>query len=99
LTKWLFLGDDLNDLECMRLCGISACPADATAAVRQICTYVSPCRGGEGGCPGHYRMADQPEADSGGGSPVKGYFHDQDGICPAASSGYVYRGNQSILRR
>jgi 3-deoxy-D-manno-octulosonate 8-phosphate phosphatase (KDO 8-P phosphatase) len=48
LDEVAFLGDDLNDLECMRLCGISACPADATAAVRQICTYVSPCRGGEG---------------------------------------------------
>lgn len=48
LSDIVFLGDDINDLECLKLCGISACPADAVAPVRQACTYVSSLRGGDG---------------------------------------------------
>lgn len=44
----LFMGDDIPDLEIMQNVGLPACPADAAADVKQIATYVSPARGGEG---------------------------------------------------
>lgn len=47
-TETLYIGDDLNDLACMRECGQRACPCDAVREIREICTYVSPLRGGEG---------------------------------------------------
>lgn len=48
LSEIAFLGDDINDLECLKLCGVSACPADAVRPVREACTYVSTLCGGEG---------------------------------------------------
>lgn len=43
-----YIGDDLNDLECIRLCGFSACPQDAQREVKQSVDYVSTCDGGHG---------------------------------------------------
>lgn len=37
LEQIAYIGDDLNDLECMKLCGFSACPHDAS---KEICDYV-----------------------------------------------------------
>lgn len=42
------IGDDLNDLPCMRLCGVAACPADAVEAVRTQADYVCRAPGGRG---------------------------------------------------
>ena len=42
------IGDDLNDLDCLHYAGVSACPADAMAAVRGACTYVCKAAGGRG---------------------------------------------------
>ncbi len=36
----LFMGDDINDLEVMRLCGLVVCPADASPAVQEIADLV-----------------------------------------------------------
>jgi 3-deoxy-D-manno-octulosonate 8-phosphate phosphatase (KDO 8-P phosphatase) len=44
----LYMGDDLPDLEVMKLAGFSACPADAAAEIKEISTYVSFRKGGEG---------------------------------------------------
>lgn len=44
----LYIGDDCNDLTCMEVCGISACPSDAHPAVRRQADYVCAARGGEG---------------------------------------------------
>lgn len=44
----VYVGDDVNDLECMQMCGVSACPADAIPAVQQVVTYRSAYKGGEG---------------------------------------------------
>lgn len=44
----LYIGDDCNDLTCMELCGISACPSDADPTVRRQADYVCAARGGEG---------------------------------------------------
>ena len=43
-----YIGDDLNDLECMDFAGMSACPADAMASVRSEVDYVCKCEGGRG---------------------------------------------------
>ena len=43
-----YIGDDLNDLDCIHFCGLTACPADAVeevlAAVDHVCTR----KGGSG---------------------------------------------------
>lgn len=43
-----YIGDDLNDLECMKICGYSAAPADAVDEVLASVDYVCKHRGGEG---------------------------------------------------
>lgn len=43
-----YIGDDLNDLECMELCGMSACPADAVEEVIRKADFVCSKKGGEG---------------------------------------------------
>lgn len=43
-----FMGDDLVDLECMQLCGVCGCPADAVKEVREAADYVADSRGGQG---------------------------------------------------
>lgn len=43
-----YLGDDLNDLPGMRLCGFVGCPADACDEVKEIADYVSGVKGGYG---------------------------------------------------
>jgi len=44
----LYIGDDINDYAAMRLCGFTACPADAVSEVRSFCGYVSHLQGGKG---------------------------------------------------
>lgn len=43
-----FIGDDIPDLELMKLVGFKACPADACKEIRQIADYTSLYKGGEG---------------------------------------------------
>lgn len=43
-----YMGDDLNDLECMKICGLTACPADAVEKVKSIVDFVSDKNGGAG---------------------------------------------------
>lgn len=43
-----YIGDDINDLDCMKLCGITGCPADAIDEVRNIVSYVCKKNGGDG---------------------------------------------------
>jgi YrbI family 3-deoxy-D-manno-octulosonate 8-phosphate phosphatase len=44
----LYIGDDLNDIEVMKLCGIVACPADAVEEVKKMAHIVLRRKGGEG---------------------------------------------------
>ena len=44
----LCIGDDLNDIEILRLTMLSACPADAAEEVKEICDYISEVKGGDG---------------------------------------------------
>lgn len=50
LTKDMvaYIGDDLNDLPPMELCGFVGCPADACIEVKKIASYVSSVKGGYG---------------------------------------------------
>ena len=43
-----YIGDDLNDLECMQYCGFSACPADAVPEIQRVVQYVCKRNGGRG---------------------------------------------------
>jgi 3-deoxy-D-manno-octulosonate 8-phosphate phosphatase (KDO 8-P phosphatase) len=43
-----YIGDDVNDLELIKLVGLSACPADGMIDVRSIVDYVCEHKGGNG---------------------------------------------------
>lgn len=43
-----YIGDDVNDLDCIRYCGYSACPADAVPEVLEAVDYVCNRDGGRG---------------------------------------------------
>jgi 3-deoxy-D-manno-octulosonate 8-phosphate phosphatase (KDO 8-P phosphatase) len=43
-----FIGDDINDLECMKCCGFKGCPADAAPEIKNIADFVSAKNGGDG---------------------------------------------------
>ena len=43
-----YIGDDLNDLECIEYCEFSACPADAVDEVKNCVNYVCGQNGGYG---------------------------------------------------
>ena len=43
-----YIGDDLNDLECMEFCGLTGCPADAVEEIQGKVHYVCGHDGGKG---------------------------------------------------
>ncbi|WP_242826714.1 KdsC family phosphatase [Butyrivibrio sp. NC2007] len=43
-----YIGDDINGLGAMKLCGYIGCPSDSAAEVKELATYVSPIPGGHG---------------------------------------------------
>jgi 3-deoxy-D-manno-octulosonate 8-phosphate phosphatase (KDO 8-P phosphatase) len=43
-----FIGDDINDIEAMKLAGLSACPADAMADVQKTAHVICTNKGGQG---------------------------------------------------
>ena len=43
-----YIGDDINDLDCVKYCGFTACPADSIAEVRSSVVYVCKSAGGRG---------------------------------------------------
>lgn len=48
LENTIYMGDDIPDVECMRLVGIPVCPADACREVVDSSVYVSEYEGGHG---------------------------------------------------
>jgi 3-deoxy-D-manno-octulosonate 8-phosphate phosphatase (KDO 8-P phosphatase) len=44
----LYMGDDIPELEVMKLVGLPVCPADAAEEIKAISMYVSPFPGGKG---------------------------------------------------
>ncbi|MEH7303101.1 KdsC family phosphatase [Neobacillus drentensis] len=43
-----YIGDDINDIDCMKVCYLKACPADAISEVLGIVDYVCKSNGGNG---------------------------------------------------
>ena len=43
-----YIGDDMNDLECMSVCEICGCPADAAVQIKGVSDYVCAAKGGDG---------------------------------------------------
>lgn len=43
-----YIGDDILDLPCIKLCGVSACPSDAVLGVQMACDYICKAAGGQG---------------------------------------------------
>ena len=48
LSDILFMGDDIPDYNCMIIAGFACCPSDAADEIKQISSYISPKRGGDG---------------------------------------------------
>ena len=48
LSRVLYIGNDLNDLEAMQLCGLSACPSDSHPKIKEIATFRLKKKGGSG---------------------------------------------------
>ena len=48
LEKVLYIGNDINDIGCMRLCGFSVCPSDSNPLVFKEVDHVLSSRGGDG---------------------------------------------------
>jgi len=48
MSNVAFIGDDINDLECMMNCGLVGCPADAVHEVKKIADFICKKNGGEG---------------------------------------------------
>lgn len=48
LEKVVYIGDDVNDLDVIKMVGWGCCPADANNQVKAYANYVTKARGGEG---------------------------------------------------
>jgi len=44
----LFMGDDIPDFEVMKEAGVPVCPSDAVSEIKQVASYISDRKGGEG---------------------------------------------------
>lgn len=43
-----YIGDDLNDMDCMRYCGVAGCPRDSIGKVKNCVEYICSADGGRG---------------------------------------------------
>src|SRR3569833_435917 len=43
-----YIGDDTNEIEVMKLAGITACPADAISFVKEVAAIICQAKGGDG---------------------------------------------------
>jgi 3-deoxy-D-manno-octulosonate 8-phosphate phosphatase (KDO 8-P phosphatase) len=48
LSDVAYVGNDINDLEVMKLVGTTFCPADAHSSIKEITQYILGSKGGEG---------------------------------------------------
>jgi 3-deoxy-D-manno-octulosonate 8-phosphate phosphatase (KDO 8-P phosphatase) len=47
-SEILFMGDDIPDYEVMKIAGVPVCPSDADSEIKQVASYISDKKGGEG---------------------------------------------------
>lgn len=43
-----YIGDDFNDMDCIKVCGYTACPKDAEESIKPLVNYVCKYNGGQG---------------------------------------------------
>ena len=48
INQIVYVGDDIPDINVMRMVGVPVCPADAAEEVKRVSMYVSDCPGGRG---------------------------------------------------
>lgn len=48
MEETVYIGDDMNDIDCMKLVGVCACPNDAVDEIKKICDIVAEKKGGYG---------------------------------------------------
>ena len=48
LSKVAYVGNDINDLEVMKLVGTTFCPADAHKSIKHISKHILETKGGDG---------------------------------------------------
>jgi 3-deoxy-D-manno-octulosonate 8-phosphate phosphatase (KDO 8-P phosphatase) len=48
LENIAYIGDDTNDIDVLKIAGLSACPSDAVIQIKQIVDYITENRGGYG---------------------------------------------------
>jgi len=48
LDEVAYIGDDVNDIQCMSSVGFSACPIDSVEEVKKVVHYICKCKGGAG---------------------------------------------------
>lgn len=48
LEEVAYIGDDLNDLDAMLICGVKGCPCDAVQKIRDIADFICQRNGGHG---------------------------------------------------
>lgn len=48
LEEMAYIGDDIIDLEAMKICGLKGCPNDAVGEIKEVCNFISLKNGGEG---------------------------------------------------
>lgn len=48
LENVAYIGDDTNDMEVLKMAGLSACPADAVIQIKQLVDYITDSKGGYG---------------------------------------------------
>lgn len=48
LENVIYIGDDINDLEVIKMVGYGCCPADAVSSVKEVADYVCHANGGHG---------------------------------------------------
>lgn len=48
LENVCYVGDDINDIEVIKVVGYGCCPSDAIQAVKDVASYVAKAKGGEG---------------------------------------------------
>lgn len=47
-TETMFMGDDIPDIQILKMVGLSCCPNDAANEVKEVVDYISIKKGGEG---------------------------------------------------
>lgn len=47
-SEIIFMGDDIPDFEVMKVAGVPVCPSDADSEIKQVSSYISDKKGGEG---------------------------------------------------